>query len=63
MKQWPTHLGAKRAFQARKRREYAACLAALRTFRIGCAYLPDGRDASALIKAPYYSYVARKKLA
>ena len=37
---WPSHLGSKRAFMRRKRKEYYEALAALQRFLLGCAYLP-----------------------
>ena len=40
MSVWPRHLGSRRAFQRRKRREYRALVQAAKTFRMGCAYLP-----------------------
>ena len=38
---WPKHLGPKRAFQRRKRREALKLQQALRDFRFGSMYLPE----------------------
>ena len=40
----PVHLGSKRAFQRRKRREALVLQQALRDFRFGSAYLPEWKE-------------------
>lgn len=37
---WPTHLGPKRAFFSRKRREYRSVMRTIDDLRFGCAFLP-----------------------